>query len=361
MLAPAVKRNLFRILPFGLIWMIFGLLYTLVEKAILGDLTYYPSTGNPYNFTINLLLTPSLSLLIGLLAGTTEVLYISKRFQEKGLAWKIAVKTVIYLLIMLFFLSLATLIGNSAELRTGLFSKEVLNSLLVFILSPAFWILELYVGFIMIIALFFAEVSDNLGQQVLANFLTGKYHAPKEEQRIFMFLDMKSSTTIAEKLGHVQYFKMLKTYYEDLSTSIIRYEGQIYQYVGDEVVIAWGLKSPENPVHCFFHMKEKLKERADFYQSHYQVVPSFKAGLHVGKVTTGELGVIKKDIAFSGDVLNTAARIQSLCNQYHVDLLISGDLLQRLTLPAGYEVQDLGSQNLRGRDQQVHLYTIIPA
>ncbi|MDH3710300.1 MAG: adenylate/guanylate cyclase domain-containing protein [Cyclobacteriaceae bacterium] len=343
MLAPAVKRNLFRIVPFGLIWMIFGLLYTLVERAILGDLTYYPSTGNPYNFSSNLVLTPLLSLVIGMLAGATEVLYFSKRFKEKGLVWKIAFKTLIYVFIMFFFLCVTSIISNSIELQKGLFSEEVLSNLWIFILSPAFWILELYVGFIMIIALFFAEVSDNLGQQVLANFLTGKYHAPQEEQRIFMFLDMKSSTTIAEKLGHVQYFKMLKAYYEDLSASIIQYEGQIYQYVGDEVVITWNLKSPENSVHCFFQMKEILKEQAASYQSRYQVVPSFKAGLHVGKVTTGELGVIKKDIAFSGDVLNTAARIQSLCNQYHVDLLISGDLLQRLKLPAGYEIQDLGS------------------
>ena len=61
-------------------------------------------------------------------------------------------------------------------------------------------------------------------------------------------------------------------------------------------------------------------------------MPEFKAGFHFGKVTTGEIGVIKKDIIFTIDVLNTTARIQGLCNTYKVDILISGDLIKELDI-----------------------------
>jgi adenylate cyclase len=93
---------------------------------------------------------------------------------------------------------------------------------------------------------------------VLNNFFTGKYHIPIVEERIFMFLDMKASTTIAENLGHVKYFEMLKEYYSDISNSIIKYSGEIYQYVGDDIVVSWKLKNGlqnNNCVECFFCYK----------------------------------------------------------------------------------------------------------
>lgn len=47
-------------------------------------------------------------------------------------------------------------------------------------------------------------------------------------------------------------------------------------------------------------------------------------------IIAGEIGIIKRDINFSGVVLNTAARIQSKCNEYDVKLLSSDELLQKL-------------------------------
>jgi len=59
----------------------------------------------------------------------------------------------------------------------------------------------------------------------LNNFFLGKYHHPVAEERIFMFVDMNSSTTIAENLGHVKYFEMLKEYFVDLSGAVIESPG----------------------------------------------------------------------------------------------------------------------------------------
>jgi adenylate cyclase len=88
-------------------------------------------------------------------------------------------------------------------------------------------------------------------------------------------------------------------------------------------------------------------------------LPEFKAGFHLGKVTTGEIGDIKKDIIFTGDVLNTTARIQGLCNTYKVDLIISVDLIKRLDQHSQYQIKTLGENELRGRDQKIELFTIL--
>ena len=226
--------------------------------------------------------------------------------------------------------------------------------------SLAFWTILLYIAVGIVICLFYVEVSNNIGQTVLLNLFAGKYHHPVEEDRIFMFVDMKSSTQIAEQLGHVKYFELLREYYYTMSDAIIDYGGQIYQYVGDEVVITWRLKNNQEAqcIQCFFAMKDAIRRKKDRFMADYGVVPTFKAGVHLGEVTTGEIGKIKKDIVFTGDVLNTTARIQGLCNTYDIELLLSGQLVEALTIGDSFSTLELGETELRGRNEKVKLYTV---
>ena len=88
------------------------------------------------------------------------------------------------------------------------------------------------------------------------------------------------------------------------------------------------------------------------------MVPEFKAGFHLGSITTGEIGVIKKEIIFTGDVLNTAARIQGKCNEHRVDILISEDLKIQLPSDYPYTYKEIGSCKLRGKNEEVKLLTV---
>ena len=361
MLSPEIKNNIFRILPFGVIWLIFSIVYTLLERGLLGDLNYYASTGNPYSFNRNIFITPISALITGLLIGTIEILYFNKLFIQKSFTKKIIYKSIIYLAIILLFLTILTVIANSIELQKTISNKKVWDNVWVFLYSFAFFSVVLYMSTTIIVSQFYMEVSENIGHGVLANFFTGKYHKPTEEERIYMFLDMKSSTTIAENLGHVKYFEMLREYYSDLSDPIINYSGEIYQYVGDEIVVSWKLKNGlqnNNCIQCFFAMKAVIKKQTGKYNEKFGLLPEFKAGFHLGKVTTGEIGVIKKEIIFTGDVLNTTSRIQGLCNMYKVDILISDDLRKRLTLNSQFEIETLGENELKGRDEKIELFTI---
>ena len=358
MLSAKNKRKLSQIVPFGLISLFFGLSFTLVEQGIMGDATHYPSTGNPYYFSP---WTAALfSGVAGLLIGTLEVNYLNRFFSNRSYATKILIKTIIYLLLIATFVFLVSLFEHSIDQKAAPWNKLVLGYATNFFRSFAFWSIEIFMGIGIGFALFYNEVSDNIGQSVLLNFFSGKYHNPIEEERIFMFLDMKDSTTIAEELGHIKYFELLKQYYADLTDSIVQYEGQIYQYVGDEVVVTWPRSKDlaDNAcIHCFFHMKTRFEELKDQYTQLYGIVPSFKAGIHMGQVTTGEIGVIKKDIVFSGDVLNTTARIQGLCNHYQADILASKDLIDSLE-GNSLEINDIGLVDLKGREEKIHIYSI---
>lgn len=352
------RRIFFQILPFGLIPAIFSLVQVILEKGVLGDHPIYPSTGNPYNprFIIPVLT----SLGIGTLIGSFEVFYVNTWFQNRSFYEKILFKSFVYTLAIIVATLIIIVSGHSIEQGLNPFSEEVRDFVGSFFSNFAFWSIICYYALAITISLFYKEVSDNMGQAVSLNFFTGKYHKPKEEYRIFMFLDMKSSTAHAEKLGHIRYFQMLKEYYVDLSRPILNHSGEIYQYVGDEIVISWKAKKDfaQSALDCFFEMKSELAKQHQKYLSKYQIAPTFKAGIHYGKVTTGEIGLIKKDIVFTGDTLNTTARIQSLCNSYEVDLIVSEKLTQLLKTENPYDFIALGEVKLRGRNQSINLFKV---
>ncbi len=360
---PRTRRFILQIIPFGLLWPVFGLIYALIEKGILGNTTHYPSTGNPYDFSSGLVSNLVLSTCTGLMVGVFEVRYLKRLFARRSFGTKIACKALVYLGIITVFLLAATTVNNVQKLDASVFDPVVWEATWNFLSSFAFWSVTLFIAALMVIALFYSDIGDNLGQGVLHNYLTGKYHRPVAEERIFMFLDMKSSTTFAEKLGHVRYFEMLKAYYADLSDPIIDHAGEIYQYVGDEIVVSWpldaGLRN-NNCIRCFCAMRAALAQRAGKYQRAYGLVPTFKAGLHCGSVTTGEIGVVKTDIIFTGDVLNTTARVQGLCNELSVDNLVSEQLAGQLGPDPSFQFRALGRHALRGRDEQVVLHTLEP-
>ncbi len=359
-MTPKTKRNLLRVLPFGLIWLFFALIFLFTEYAATGNQNHQPETAIQLNPQILGFAIIAITL-AGLLVGTLELLYINRLFAKQSLLKTIIFKLFIYAGLLFLVILIAFPIAAGLELDKSPFSTEVLTKFKQFLGSITFVSTSLQLSVSLGVSLFYAEISEHMGHGVLLNFFTGKYHLPKEERRIFMFLDMKSSTTIAEKLGHVAYFNLLKSYYYHLSDAIVRYSGEVYQYVGDEVVISWkyqdGIKN-NNCIKCFFAMKADLEKHKDWYLEKFGTEPSFKAALHLGKVTTGEIGALKKEIIFTGDVLNTTARIQALCNTYKTEILISDHLLQWLTLDQNWATTSLGTINLRGKTKNIILHTI---
>ena len=229
------------------------------------------------------------------------------------------------------------------------------------LLSPGFYSLLVYTLIMYTLLVFYMQVNRMLGEGVLIKFLWGRYYKPVEEERIFMFLDMKSSTTVAERLGLQKYYALLDQFYHEISIPVLRNKAEIYQYVGDEVVFTWKTKVGIKNAHCieiFFDIMERLEQRQDKYRDKYGLVPKFKAGVHFGEVITAKIGDLKRVIVYNGDVLNTASRIQSVCNEYGEKLLVSKEVLSLLDLPDYIKVRSLGLVDLRGKLQSVEIFAI---
>ncbi len=206
---------------------------------------------------------------------------------------------------------------------------------------------------------FVLQMNRIVGANVLRYFATGAYHRPKAEERVFLFLDLEGSTQLAERLGSERYFELLRRVVDDLTDPVLEAEGEIYQYAGDEVVITWPLARgvrTANCVRCFFAVRAVIAAQADRYRADFGVVPRFRGGLHGGRVTGGELGDLRRQIVFVGDILNTAARLEEHAKRAGLDLVASGALLERLTLPPGVDAARCGDLALRGKEAPVAAY-----
>jgi len=239
--------------------------------------------------------------------------------------------------------------SGDASLFAASFSNTHLRYALPFTIAIAF-------GF-----QFILQMNRMVGTNVLRYFLLGTYHHPKEEERIFLFLDLESSSRMAERLGSATYYKMLQRFVDDLSDPILESEGEIYQYVGDEVVITWrstdGLREA-NCVRCFFRIRDAIAAHAPAYQRAFGVVPKFRAGLHGGRVTGGELGELRQQIVFVGDILNTAARLEDYARSNDRAFVASSDVIDRIELPDEIQAEDLGRFRPRGKEGEVSVYAL---
>ena len=194
----------------------------------------------------------------------------------------IIAKAIIYTLIIILIYSIT---GLTAGLVEGKQIEEFYASFLemgiVYFISFSL--------FFFAIVFFFLQISRLLGEGILLKFLFGKYYKPVEEDRIFMFLDIKSSTTLAEKLGLTQYYSLLNTFFYEITEPVLMKRAEIYQYVGDEIVFTWKTEEclkDANCVELFFSIKDHVEKNRDHYLEKYNVVPQFKAGLHFGNVIT---------------------------------------------------------------------------
>ena len=258
----------------------------------------------------------------------------------------VPVKTVIYLGVILFGLKFGSSLFPAPG-ENGIESGDVLFSL-----AAAF------------VFVFILDVNSLLGQNVLINFITGRYYAPRLESRVFLLIDMEGSTGFAERLGPLAFHRLVKRFIDDLTQPIVATRGEIHRYIGDELIATWKLEEGIADGRCVaacFAAIDQLARRAPDYRREFGAAVTVRAGLHCGPVVTGEMGSVKREIVFLGDTVNTAARIQELCRETGDRVLASADLIDRLELPAGIAKRSLGDLRLRGKGADLALYALTKA
>jgi adenylate cyclase len=333
----------------SLIWLLLGFIYyiNLIKPS------------NDLGVRVSLLQFSIAFGIIGLLISAILIFYLKPAFNHLPIWLAIIIKLIITLILFFVIAFVLLMIYYLVHYRGSL--EHYFHSFftkLAYTYTFLSFIIDM--GLTTMLTIILLEVSDKYGPGMFWSMLRGEYHKPKIENRIFIFLDMNDSTTLAELLGHEKYFRMLRDFYNDITKTILANDGQIYQYVGDEIVVTW-LNTSENKLKALkfirntFYLIERFRKR---YERRYGKVPTFKAGIHAGEVTAGFVGLIKKDLIYCGDTMNTAARIRSMCTELNESFILSEDFVHDFYQPFGYEISNIGKIELKGRVEPVKLFSL---
>ena len=345
-----INYKLTILLNMSVIWVIFAFLFLyniiLIEKELV--------TGR------SLLLFSLAFAIIGFVVSAALVFFLKNAFRHYPFWLSIFMKMLLafglFVLIAVIMLSSYFVFSEHRTLNDFAdgFYREVF-------LTRGFMIFMLDLAIMTLLTIIVLEVIDKYGPGGFWGMMRGKYNKPRIENRIFIFLDINNATTIAEKLGHTKYFRLLRDFFAEITIPLLANGGEIYQYVGDEVVLSWK-NTPLNKQRCFKFLRQSfflLKRREFKFVKRYGFCPTFKAGIHSGEVTAGVIGIIKKDLVYSGDTLNTTARIRSKCHELEESFVVSGDFLHDFSTPFAYKVNEIGEMEFKGRTEKEKLFSVI--
>ncbi|HVP08397.1 MAG TPA: adenylate/guanylate cyclase domain-containing protein [Burkholderiales bacterium] len=220
------------------------------------------------------------------------------------------------------------------------------------------------VGFSMAVTLIFVvmlQAARLVGYRTFAALLAGRYHRPHAEKRFFLFVDVVGSTALAERLGALQVHRFLARIFTALAEPIAASRGEIYQYVGDEIVVTWEEsdgRGDAGPLRCLFEMRSALARLADAFRARFDAEPELRAAVHFGEVITGEVGEERRAIVFHGDVMNVAARLEQATRETGSRFIASEEALLALGTVGELQCRDLGRLALRGRLEPIHAFAV---
>jgi adenylate cyclase len=334
-------------------YIVFVVLSYFISKAIT---SLYPQEV-AFRLWENIVLALFAGIIFGTILGVVDFV-VEKKLRGKSLGVELVIKGVSYLATWYLVVFIGFSIGTLVEVR--LVDSPLLNYT-HFFSGNMFLASSIYTAGMVLVMSFIKQMNNKFGPGVLIPMLLGRFRKPRVEERIFLFMDLKDSTTYAERLGHLKFSEMIQDCFMDVNRVIPSFNAEIYQYVGDEVVLSWTSEDGLGQLRCielFFAFQHQLRERKEHYELRYGFVPQFKAGANLGDITVAEVGDYKRDIAYHGDTINTAARIRSVCNTYEKSFIISEYLKDQLEWDEPFESEFLDSIRLTGKEREVKLYSV---
>ena len=351
------KLKLNQLIAIAISWMLMAVFLTVYDHLVLHTDSSNGSSES-YSFGVTLLTNLFTALVASLIGGSFLVFFVNVKYHDKPYGHTFFAVALFFIVVSILISLLLAVVLVPLRTDWALVYPDSLEACMDFLKDTAHIKSALSWSLMLGLTQLALQINSKFGQPNLWDIIHGKYNSPQVEERIFMALDINDSTSIAERLGDEIYHALLKDFFADITLPILENRGNIYQYAGDEVIVAWNYKNGKEDLHClkcFFAVKRQIRKKKEKYLARYDVVPTFKAGIHCGRVIAGEIGIIKRDITYSGDVLNTTSRILGKCAEFNEELIVSTDVLALLDYEKNYSAVPLGAIKLKGKEHEVFL------
>lgn len=314
------------------------------------------------NFFVSEIIQSSIIISVFAIISWFIIHFIYPNMVRKYHMRKLTVGVIIFDIVVFFGIGIALGIVHYS-IEDGYAVAETISKLQQFLFNSTtlFFLIVLLIASYVYQLLF--TTLHRIGHGPLGKIMMGYYQKPREENLIFMFLDLQSSSKFAELLGHEQYSYFIQDCFRYLTNPLLKTNGRVYQFVGDEAVITWNASKLSNfkgAVDFFYEYEKELIRKKEYFDKKYGLLPVFTASINSGKVMAAEVGEIKQELAFHGDVLNTAARIQKQCKRYRKKILVTRNFASQLIkAKTEYKLKYVDIVKFLGKDRIVKIYEVM--
>jgi adenylate cyclase len=297
--------------------------------------------------------------LLGLWTGVLEEFLFGRRYRSLAIPLQFLGKVLAVNALTIALVALAFAFDRQQNLplrSEGTFSAAEMLGM------AQFYQLILRVVVVSSIAILVVQVEEIMGRRMFLGVLLGRYERPIAEERIVLTMDLVGSTTLAERMGDLRYFRFLNMTYSLMTDAVLRNEAEIHKYVGDEVIFTWTMSDGIRTQNCLdlcFDIAERIQAHAPDFEREFGVVPQFRGAVHGGRVIVAQIGHIKRAVDFNGDVMNSVSRMLGVGKDLKTPLIISSELYGRI--PGLTDRFSFGPEQtvpVKGRKREVRVRTV---
>ena len=346
-----VERNLWfnlkQIALFGLTGTLLGLIYISIVN---GFVNLYPFLNGVV-----------IGVLMGVLVGTFEIYLFHPRLQQYPFALMLSFRVVMYTLSIIAIILIVVTMNRAFRHDQGFFEAFRSEESRTYIFRGNFKTAIIFTFMAALIANFARLISLKIGRGILTDFILGAYHKPKQMERVFVLLQITNADYVLKHNEIETYHNFLNGIYRTMSIVAMNHRGYVYEYVDDHMLIYWKGSQKDWAVSLInFHNEAQavMNRDEEYFKNSYGLIPTLVFSAHGGTVIQAEIGELKTEIVFHGDVLNTASRIGSVAKEEGKTFVISDYIFKRTARIESIATTSIGEFELRGKLQTVSLYAV---
>lgn len=196
---------------------------------------------------------------------------------------------------------------------------------------------------------------------------------PQEVTATVLFMDIRSFTSISEKMPPRDLLNWLNSYLEAMTNCIMDHGGVVDKYIGDAIMAVFGVpfsrtqaedikQDALNAIAACIAMHERLNQLNQQLRAVHKPVIKFGIGLHTGQVVAGSVGGSRRlNYSVIGDTVNVAARLEAMNKEVNSDspynLLVTGTTFEWVS--DRYLGKEVSVIHLRGKKEATVVYSIL--
>ncbi|MGQ9842625.1 MAG: adenylate/guanylate cyclase domain-containing protein [Spirochaetota bacterium] len=174
-----------------------------------------------------------------------------------------------------------------------------------------------------------------------------------------LFADIRSFTTLSEKMTPEETFKFLNSYLNRIGPVIRSHNGFIDKYIGDAIMALFP-QSPKDAVDASISMVKRIIEYNEERTSYGLEPIRIGVGIHTGSAILGIIGeTMRIESTVISDTVNLSSRIESLNKHFHTSILISGDVYVKIKDVDTYNFRFLSKVIVKGKSRPTTVYEVL--